>query len=83
MQAQDMLETVCKTVLEKITPKPEERRKIEDLARRLEKSVTEAAERFGVKATVRLEGSVAKDTWLSGEPDIDIFMRLPRSIPRS
>jgi tRNA nucleotidyltransferase (CCA-adding enzyme) len=25
---------------------------------------------------------VAKDTWLSGEPDIDIFMRLPTTIPR-
>jgi len=35
-----------------------------------------------LKATVRVEGSVAKDTWLSGEPDIDVFMRLPRTTPR-
>ena len=33
-------------------------------------------------AIVRVEGSVAKDTWLSENPDIDIFMRLPTSIPR-
>jgi len=83
MPVQDTLEIVCKTVLEKITPKPEEREKIERLAKTLEKKVAEAAEYFSVKATVRLEGSVAKDTWLSGEPDIDIFMRLPPSIPRS
>ena len=31
---------------------------------------------------MRVEGSVAKDTWLSENPDIDIFMRLPTSIPR-
>ena len=33
-------------------------------------------------AIVRVEGSVAKDTWSSENPDIDIFMRLPTSIPR-
>jgi tRNA nucleotidyltransferase (CCA-adding enzyme) len=31
---------------------------------------------------VRVEGSVAKDTWLNENPDIDVFMRLPTSIPR-
>ena len=80
---QGTLEKVCSDVLEKIKPKPEEREKIEVLAKALEKKVAEAAAEYGVKATVRLEGSVAKDTWLSGEPDIDIFMRLPKSIPRT
>ena len=41
-----------------------------------------ACQQEGIKAIVRVEGSVAKDTWLSGNPDIDIFMRLPTSIPR-
>ncbi|MEM2104665.1 MAG: CCA tRNA nucleotidyltransferase [Candidatus Bathyarchaeia archaeon] len=77
----DMLEKVCKTVLEKVTPKRAEREKIEALAKTLETKVASAAVEFGVKAKVRLEGSVAKDTWLSGEPDIDIFMRLPINIP--
>ncbi|MEM3578770.1 MAG: CCA tRNA nucleotidyltransferase [Candidatus Bathyarchaeia archaeon] len=83
MPSQNTLENVCKIVLEKITPKLKEREKIESLAQKLEEKVAEAAKYFGVKARVRLEGSVAKDTWLSGEPDIDIFMRLPSSIPRS
>jgi len=76
------LEKVCKMVLERVTPKKEEREKIEALAKELEAKVASAAADFGVKATVRLEGSVAKDTWLSEEPEIDIFMRLPTSIPR-
>jgi tRNA nucleotidyltransferase (CCA-adding enzyme) len=29
-----------------------------------------------------VEGSVAKGTWLKGDPDVDVFMRLPASVPR-
>jgi tRNA nucleotidyltransferase (CCA-adding enzyme) len=76
------LEEVCNAVLDRVNPKNEERAKIEALAKELEGKVASAMAEFGVKAKVRLEGSVAKDTWLSGEPDIDIFMRLPTSIPR-
>jgi tRNA nucleotidyltransferase (CCA-adding enzyme) len=67
---------------ERVTPKKAQRAKIEALAKKLEKKVAEAAKTFGVKAKVRVEGSVAKDTWLSEEPDIDIFMRVPKAIPR-
>ncbi|MEM2995459.1 MAG: CCA tRNA nucleotidyltransferase [Candidatus Bathyarchaeia archaeon] len=74
---------ICGVVLERVTPKKAERKKIEALAKKLERKVAEAAKAFGVKAEVRVEGSVAKDTWLSGEPDIDIFMRVPRDIPRN
>jgi len=76
------LEKVCRSVLERVTPTREKREKVEALARELEERVAYAAADFGVKATVRLEGSVAKDTWLSEEPEIDVFIRLSTSIPR-
>jgi len=79
---QKEIEKVCQTVIKKITPKESERAKIETFAYELEKRVSSACKDFGVEAEVRVEGSVAKDTWLSTEPDIDIFMRLPKSIPR-
>lgn len=79
---QEKVEKVVKAVLERITPKKDEREKIEALAEKLERKVASTCEALGVKATVRLEGSVAKDTWLSEEPDIDVFMRVPTSIPR-
>ncbi|MGB9676409.1 MAG: nucleotidyltransferase domain-containing protein, partial [Candidatus Bathyarchaeales archaeon] len=79
---QEKIEKICKTVLGRITPKKGEREKIKALAEKLEKNIISACKALGVKATVRLEGSVAKDTWLSEEPDIDIFMRVPTSIPR-
>jgi tRNA nucleotidyltransferase (CCA-adding enzyme) len=76
------MDKVCSTVLAGVTPKKRDRAKIEALARRLEKNVISASKASGIEAQVRVEGSVAKDTWLSEEPEIDIFMRVPKTIPR-
>jgi tRNA nucleotidyltransferase (CCA-adding enzyme) len=77
-----MLEAVCAEVSKKVTPSEEERKRILDLAERLKGKVLEATAEEGIKARVRVEGSVAKDTWLSEEPDIDIFVCVPTTIPR-
>jgi len=76
------IDKVCESVLKRVTPTKQERSEIEALARGLERRVASAAKTAKIKAKVRVEGSVAKDTWLSGEPDIDIFMRVPTSTPR-
>jgi tRNA nucleotidyltransferase (CCA-adding enzyme) len=82
MTATPTLETVTSQILQKSTPTPKDRQKKGALAKELEQKVGAACEEFGVKAEVRVEGSFAKDTWLSEDPDIDVFMRLPTSIPR-
>jgi tRNA nucleotidyltransferase (CCA-adding enzyme) len=79
---QEKIERICAAVLEKATPKKRERAEMEALAEKLEKKVVSTCRDFGVEADVRVEGSVAKDTWLSRERDIDIFMRVPTTIPR-
>jgi tRNA nucleotidyltransferase (CCA-adding enzyme) len=79
---QEKVEQVCATVLKRVTPENKERARMKALAKRLEKKVASASEEFGIKAEVRVEGSVAKDTWISREPDIDVFMRVPTSVPR-
>jgi tRNA nucleotidyltransferase (CCA-adding enzyme) len=76
------LNALTKRILEKITPKKEEYAKINALGRELEQKITVACQQEGIEAIVRVEGSIAKDTWLSENPDIDIFIRLPTSIPR-
>ena len=76
------LNALTKRILEKITPKKEEYAKIDCLGRELEQKITLECLKEGLEAIVRVEGSIAKDTWLSENPDIDIFMRLPTSIPR-
>jgi len=73
---------ICTEVLERITPKKRERTRIEALAKKLQKKVAFESKKSGVEADVRLEGSIAKDTWLSKETDIDIFMRVPTTLPR-
>jgi len=69
-------------ILQKITPNPEERLKVNALSQRFEQKIQEVCRLEGIDATVRVEGSVAKDTWLSENQDIDIFMRLPTAIVR-
>jgi tRNA nucleotidyltransferase (CCA-adding enzyme) len=76
------LENVCAAVLKRVTPSQKERKRVLALAEELKEKVTVVAEKAEVDAKVRIEGSVAKDTWLSGEPDIDIFMQVPTSMPR-
>ena len=76
------LENVCSTVLKRVTPSQKQRKKVLAVAEELKEKVTMFARKAGVDAKVRIEGSVAKDTWLSGEPDIDIFMQVPTSMPR-
>ncbi|UCE43903.1 MAG: CCA tRNA nucleotidyltransferase [Candidatus Bathyarchaeota archaeon] len=76
------VEKICAEVSKRVTPSNNERRRILELAQNLKKKVTEAAEAEGIKVRVRVEGSVAKDTWLREEPDIDIFIRVPPIVPR-
>jgi tRNA nucleotidyltransferase (CCA-adding enzyme) len=77
----DMAE-VYSEILEKITPTNGDKEKIDALGKELQQKVASACAEHGIKATVRTEGSVAKDTWLRENPEIDIFMRLPAAIPR-
>jgi tRNA nucleotidyltransferase (CCA-adding enzyme) len=76
------LKAIHQKILGKITPTQADRAKITALAKGLQQKVLRACQEQGVKATVRVEGSVAKDTWLREEPEIDVFMRLPTTIPR-
>ena len=53
------------------------------LVEELNAKLVREAERSGLQAEVRLDGSVAKDTWLKGDADIDIFLRVPTSLSRA
>jgi tRNA nucleotidyltransferase (CCA-adding enzyme) len=80
MQAK--IEALTRQILCEITPTDVQRAKIQALSLQLEQKIVDACKKEGVDAVVRVEGSVAKDTWLTANPDIDVFMKLPKSIPR-
>ena len=75
-------DALTQRILQRITPKPEEKARVDALSRKLEQKIADAIQTEGITAVIRVEGSVAKDTWLTENPDIDVFMRLPTSIPR-
>jgi tRNA nucleotidyltransferase (CCA-adding enzyme) len=76
------MESVTRLILKKITPTPEEYRLVDAISHRLIAEIESVCQSLDIPAKVRVEGSVAKDTWLSDSPDIDVFIRLPTSIPR-
>jgi tRNA nucleotidyltransferase (CCA-adding enzyme) len=76
------LNAINQEILKEITPTQADRAKIVALAKELRQKVLRASREQGIKTAVRVEGSIAKDTWLREEPEVDIFMRLPTTIPR-
>ncbi|MCW4002152.1 MAG: CCA tRNA nucleotidyltransferase [Candidatus Bathyarchaeota archaeon] len=77
-----LLNEVCAEILKKVTPSRTKKKRILILAKKLTKKTMAAANEEGIETEVRVEGSIAKDTWLSEEPEIDIFMRVPTTMPR-
>jgi tRNA nucleotidyltransferase (CCA-adding enzyme) len=75
-------EEIIAEVLKKVTPNRSDRDHVLSLAKKLTRKVREAAKEKGMEVEIRVEGSVAKDTWLRDEAEIDIFMRLPTIMPR-
>jgi len=73
---------ILEDVIKEIVPGPEERAKIARIAEKIRLKVSEAYRQAGFEADARIDGSVAKDTWLSRETDVDIFVRLPSHLTR-
>ncbi len=61
---------------EKIVPSPELKRAIHARAEEIRAAVERECRKANLSAEVRLDGSVAKDTWIRDYADVDIFMRV-------
>jgi len=79
----DRTSRLCNAVARRITPSGAERERVHRLGDQLRARLVTEAEREALEAEVRLDGSVAKDTWLRGDADIDIFLRVPTSLSRA
>lgn len=74
-------ETLEAEMLRRITPTPEERAEVAALVEQLEQEATEALQEQGVPGRVEVQGSIAKDTYLAGDRDVDCFLLLDPSVP--
>jgi tRNA nucleotidyltransferase (CCA-adding enzyme) len=71
------LKILQKTVLKSITPSQSEREATLAFVRKLEHDLAAQLRSSGVDAEVSVQGSIAKDTWLAGDTDVDLFILLP------
>lgn len=70
-------------VLERIKPTEAERKKLIAVQEELAEEVKAAAEKLCVSDIfVKMVGSAARGTWLSGTHDIDVFISFPGDTPR-
>jgi len=74
---------VLQEVLQKIKPSKEERELVERIKGELLGLVREGIERAGLEVKPYFVGSLAKDTYLAGDHDIDLFLAFPLDVPLS
>ncbi|WP_255169129.1 CCA tRNA nucleotidyltransferase [Natrononativus amylolyticus] len=78
----DDFEAVVAEVHERIDPDADERARLEDVARTLLERATAAATDRCAGADVVQVGSTDRGTWISGDRDIDVFVRFPPELDR-
>ena len=75
-------ETVIATVRERIDPGPDEYERLDAVVEALTARAEAAVAKLPVEADLTLVGSTARNTWTSGDRDVDLFVRFPPDLPR-
>ncbi len=76
-----MFSKIKADVLKDIVPSEEERKEIASLTNTIAEHITEKISKTDLKARVEVVGSIAKDTWISRDRDLDIFIVFDTSTP--
>ena len=76
------VKSVLRDVLRKLTPTESERQDMQLQVKKIIDVLTTGLKKSYSDFEVQVEGSIAKDTWLSNNREIDIFILLPLETPR-
>lgn len=76
-------EAVLDTVRRRVTPDQPERDRLAGVVSEAVDRAKAAVADLPIEAEVRQVGSTARDTWLAGDRDVDIFVCFPPSLDRS
>jgi tRNA nucleotidyltransferase (CCA-adding enzyme) len=76
------IQTVLEQIAKRVVPSETERAKMSQLAEQLKGQVQNILDQAGLAGKVSIQGSYARDTWLSGEADLDVFASFPPSMDR-
>ena len=77
------IERILSAVLRKIKPSEDERNRLQTVLKLVFDSVRRYSRSSNLELKVGVEGSVAKDTWLSGDRDMDVFVKFPMTLSKS
>ena len=80
--ADEAFEATVAAVRERVDPDSAERERLAEAAERLRSRAREAVADRPVEADVVQVGSTARDTWVSGDRDIDVFVCFPPALDR-
>jgi tRNA nucleotidyltransferase (CCA-adding enzyme) len=78
----DEVDALIERVRERVEPGDDERARLESVIEEVTARAEAAVTDLPVEAEVVLAGSTARGTWLPGERDVDLFVRLPPDIDR-
>lgn len=76
-----MFSEIKSQVLKEIVPSEKERKDVTSLTNKISDHLTEKISKEKVNARVEVVGSIAKDTWISKDRDLDIFIVFDKSTP--
>lgn len=76
------IDSVLEQVGERVEPDPAERDALEEAVDDLIERTENALKTIDVEAAVLHVGSSARDTWVSGDRDIDVFVQFDPDLPR-
>jgi len=76
------LSGVLRAVRRQVEPTGAERERLEQAAHEVIGRAEAALEERGIDGDVMLVGSTARNTWIAGDRDVDVFVRFPTAVDR-
>ena len=81
--SEEKLKDLLQKIEREVVPTASERTRMDALSRRLLDRTERAVKSTGLDGIPSLQGSVAKDTWLHEQADLDVFVQFPPTVQRS
>ncbi|QPV61682.1 CCA tRNA nucleotidyltransferase [Halosimplex litoreum] len=78
----DEFDAVVERVRERVTPDDDERERLDAVVGDLRERTRDGVADLPVDAEIVQVGSTARDTWLAGDRDIDLFVSFPTTVDR-
>jgi len=78
----DEFDAVTARIRDRVEPDPAEREALDAAVERLVSRVEDAVADLPVETEIVLAGSTARDTWLAGDRDVDLFVCFPPDLDR-